>query len=60
MDGHGTVKMINLELTDISVLRNNSFDEYIWHLMPNNDLIVGKTSDPLKLYIQHNNQETSS
>jgi hypothetical protein len=43
--------MISIELNDIQIVRENASDEYIWHLLPNSDLITAKTSDLLSLYI---------
>jgi len=33
MDGQGVVKMITTEPFDITLQRNNAFDEYAWHLL---------------------------
>lgn len=51
MGADGVVKCINLELSDTQVIRENAFDEYIWHLMPSNYLITARTSNLTAIYI---------
>jgi hypothetical protein len=59
MNADGVVKMITTEPFDISVVRSNTFDEYSWYLLENNDLLVARNSNILALYVYHQNNSIS-
>ena len=59
MGADGVVKCINLEVSDTQMVRDSASDEYIWHLLPNNNLVTARTTNLSTIYVYQDGELVS-